>query len=322
MPGKPQLSLIVPCYNEEANIRVFFDAACSCFDAAGITLECVFVNDGSQDDTADVLRALVEENRGVRMVQAISFTRNFGKESALYAGLQAARGQVIGLIDADMQQRPEDALRMYRMLLEHPECDSVAACQVNRKEPFMLRVFKRAFYRTFNGVSDDIDIPANVSDFRVFRRDVADALLAMPEVDRFSKGLFAWVGFTTLEMPYEPDARNSGTTKWSFHKLFKYAMGGIFSFTTWPLKIAVWAGALASLVALVYLVMVVCEYFFIGIAVSGYATLVCLVLLFGGLQLVVLGAIGEYLARDYIENKHRPIYLARERLDTEGESVK
>lgn len=312
------LSLIVPCYNEERNIRPFFEAACAAFDETGIVFEAVFIDDGSSDNTMSVLRELVEEQQGAHHVQVIGFSRNFGKESALYAGMQSARGNAIAFIDADLQQDPELARTMYEYLVDHDEYDVIAACQVDRREGFMLKLFKRAFYRTFNGVSDDIDIPADVSDFRVFRRDVASALLSMPECSRFSKGLFAWVGFSAYSMPYTPNERYAGTSKWSFTKLFKYAMGGILSFTTWPLKIAIWVGGIASVGAVLYLLWVlVVDYLINGISVPGYPTLVCLILLFGGFQLCVLGIIGEYLARTYIEGKRRPIYVARERLSSE-----
>ena len=244
------LTLVVPCYNEADNIPLFYKTATECFEQAGVGIEIVFVNDGSQDGTAQLLRRVVESARGKHAVQAIDFSRNFGKESALYAGMQAARGNNICLIDADMQQTPHDALRMYRLLMENADVDCVAACQVDRKEGFVLKLFKRAFYRTFNGMADDISIPANVSDFRVFRRPVRDALLALPERERFSKGLFAWIGFNTLEIPYEAEQRAAGTSKWSFRKLFRYAATGIFGFTTWPLKIAVWLGSICAVAAL------------------------------------------------------------------------
>ena len=313
------LTLVVPCYNEVDNIPLFYKTATECFDKAGVVLEIVFVNDGSQDGTTQLLRRVVEQARGKHAVQAVNFSRNFGKEAALYAGMEAARGANICLIDADMQQTPADALRMYRLLEKNPEVDCVAACQVERKEGFVLKLFKRAFYRTFNGMADDISIPANVSDFRVFRRPVRDALLALPERERFSKGLFAWIGFNTLEVPYEAEQRASGKSKWSFKKLFHYAATGIFGFTTWPLKIAIWLGSLCSLAAVIYLISVLGEYVLYGTNAPGYPTLACLILLFGGLQLAVLGVIGEYLGRDYIENKRRPIYLAKEHLDSTQE---
>ena len=293
------LSFVVPCYNEVDNIRLFKRRAFECFDAEGISLEIVFVNDGSQDGTFELLREVVSETDPSHPMQAVQFSRNFGKEAALYAGMEAARGECICLIDADLQQTPEDALRMYKLLADKPEYDIVAACQVERKESIVLKLFKHSFYKTFNGICTDIEIPANVSDFRVFRHTVADALLSLPEGQRFSKGLFAWVGFKTLEVPYEPDARANGKSKWSVRSLFRYAANGILGFTT-------------------YLLWIIFEYALRGTDVPGFPTLACLILLFGGLQLTVLGVIGEYLSRSYIEGKHRPLYIAKEHLTNEG----
>lgn len=312
------LSFVVPCYNEVDNIRLFKRRAFECFDAEGISLEIVFVNDGSQDGTFELLREVVSETDPSHPMQAVQFSRNFGKEAALYAGMEAAHGECICLIDADLQQTPEDALRMYKLLADKPEYDIVAACQVERKESIVLKLFKHSFYKTFNGICTDIEIPANVSDFRVFRHTVADALLSLPEGQRFSKGLFAWVGFKTLEVPYEPDARANGESKWSVKSLFHYAANGILGFTTWPLKVAVWIGLVASLGGFVYLLWIIFEYALRGTDVPGFPTLACLILLFGGLQLTVLGVIGEYLSRSYIEGKHRPLYIAKEHLTNEG----
>lgn len=295
------LSFVVPCYNEVDNIRLFKRRAFECFDAEGISLEIVFVNDGSQDGTFELLREVVSETDPSHPMQAVQFSRNFGKEAALYAGMEAARGECICLIDADLQQTPEDALRMYKLLMDKPEYDIVAACQIERKESVVLKLFKHSFYKTFNGICTDIEIPANVSDFRVFRHTVADALLSLPEGQRFSKGLFAWVGFKTLEVPYEPDARANGESKWSVKSLFHYAANGILGFTTWPLKVAVWIGLVASLGGFAYLLWIIFEYALRGTDVPGFPTLACLILLFGGLQLTVLGVIGEYLSRSYIE---------------------
>lgn len=311
------LSFVVPCYNEVDNVRLFEKRAFACFDEAGVSLEIVFVNDGSEDGTGELLRRVVAETDAAHPVQAVSFSRNFGKEAALYAGMEAARGKCVCLIDADLQQTPEDALRMYRLLIEKPEYDVVAACQVQRRENFVMKLFKNAFYSAFNGVCHGMSIPANVSDFRVFRRSVADALLSLPEGQRFSKGLFAWIGFNTLEVPYEPDARANGTSKWSVRSLFRYAANGIFDFTTWPLKIAVWLGLITSLCGFAYLLIIIFKYALCGTDVPGFPTLACLILLFGGLQLTVLGVIGEYLARSYIEGKRRPLYIAKEHLSNE-----
>ena len=310
-----QLSLVIPCYSEAANVAALYQRCRDTFVPAGVEYELIYVNDGSRDDTWAALLA-VQETADCR-VQLIDFSRNFGKEAAMLAGLQRATGDYVSLIDADLQQTPEDALRMYKLLADKPEYDIVAACQVERKESIVLKLFKHSFYKTFNGICTDIEIPANVSDFRVFRHAVADALLSLPEGQRFSKGLFAWVGFKTLEVPYEPDARANGESKWSVRALFRYAANGILGFTTWPLKVAVWIGLIASLGGFVYLLWIIFEYALRGTDVPGFPTLACLILLFGGLQLTVLGVIGEYLSRSYIEGKHRPLYIAKEHLTNE-----
>ena len=316
------LSLIVPCYNEQGNILPFYDLARKTLDGTGVRYELVFIDDGSADGTLEALKSLCERTgedapAGDRAVQVISFSRNFGKESAIYAGLQNARGACLGIIDADLQQDPAIALEMYRYLQDHSDCDMVAAYQEQRREGALLGWFKRVFYRTFNATADEISLPPNMSDFRVFRRIVADALLQMPEYLRFSKGLFSWVGFKMHAMPYTVRQRHEGKSTWSFPRLMKYAMDGILSFTTWPLKMAKWIVGISFVAAFLYLLYVlVVDYLIRGIAIPGYPTLVCLILLFGGLQLLVLGIMGEYMAREYLEVKRRPIYLTRERYDS------
>ena len=305
-------SLIVPCYNEEGNIEAFLREAARVFDAQEFSYEIVVVDDGSSDATMAVLRRL--RDGGLRSrgdIRVVSFSRNFGKEAALYAGLEAARGECMGFIDADLQQRPETSLEMYRYLLSDPDCDCVAAIQRERKESALLKFFKGCFYRMFNMMSET-DIVANASDFRVFRRIVAEALLSMRESYRFSKGLFSWVGFHVHTIEYEPDARLSGSSSWSFSKLMRYGVGGILSFSTLPLRAVFWVGLVAAVAAIVYLVVVLVETLTVGNAPSGYPTLVCLVLLFGGIVLLSLGIFGDYLGRIYVEGKNRPVYIARE----------
>lgn len=307
-------SLIVPCYNEEGNIEAFLHEATRVFDAQEFSYEIVMVDDGSSDGTMRVLRSLKEgwlrETRAE--VKVVGFSRNFGKEAALYAGLEAASGDCMGFIDADLQQRPETSLEMYRLLCSDPDCDCVAAIQRQRKEGAILRFFKGGFYRVFNMMSET-DLVANASDFRVFRRMVADALLSMKESYRFSKGLFSWVGFHVRTIEYEPDARLTGKSTWSFKKLMRYGLGGIMSFSTMPLHVVFFLGLFAAVAAIIYLVIVLIETLVVGGAPSGYPTLVCLVLLLGGIILLSLGIFGDYLGRIYVEGKNRPVYLARER---------
>lgn len=306
------LSLIVPAYNESGNIRAFFDATVAAFQDFAGTWQIVFVDDGSRDDTFEQIQKISALSELPCRVTAVQLSRNFGKEAALFAGLGQARGEAISFIDADLQQRPETLLEMYR-LLGQGGWDCVAACREHRPKGPRAWLSRR-FYRLL-AHSSRMEILADASDFRVFTRAVADALLTMPEYHRFSKGLFAWIGFRTLPYAYTPEARHTGETTWSFGKLCHYAAGGLISFTTFPLKIAIYLGFLACLAAFAYLAVVVADRLIFGVDVPGYATVVTLILGFGGLQLLVLGIIGEYLARTYIQGKQRPVYIARQVLD-------
>ncbi len=302
-----KLSLVVPCYNEEKNVSLFYNAVKNDFSSVDFDYEIVFVNDGSKDATFKELQKLCA---GEIPVKIVNFSRNFGKESAMYAGLKESEGDYVTIIDADLQQRPSIALDMVKMLDNEPEYDCVAAYQEERKESKLLVFFKNGFYKLINKFADT-EFVQGASDFRTFRRPMVEAILSMDEYFRFSKGLFSWVGFNTKFIPYEVEERATGTSKWSFKKLFKYAMEGIFAFTTAPLRIATVVGLLTSFLSMAYLVVVVIQKLFFGIAVAGYATIVALILLLGGIQLLALGIIGEYIARTYIQTKNRPIYIAK-----------
>lgn len=309
-----KLSLVIPCYNEQDNVELFYNTATEVFKDKGFDYELIFVNDGSRDQTMDKLRHIYEisdEN-----VKVVGFSRNFGKESAIYAGLKESRGEMVCLIDADMQQRPELVLDMMAVLDKDPNYDAVACYQEGRRESKILSAFKNCFYKIINKTSE-IEFKSGASDFRLLRRRVVDAVLSMSEYHRFSKGIFSWVGFNTYYMPYIVEDRANGTSKWNFAKLFKYAMDGIIAFTTTPLKIATYIGLTSSAASIIYMIVVIIQKLAFGIKVPGYATTVVLILLLGGLQLFCTGMVGEYLARTYIETKHRPIYIAREVLDYE-----
>ena len=304
-----KLSLIVPCYNEAKNVAAFQDAAIQAFDGCGYDYEIVFVDDGSKDATLHNLKKIYNEKKCP--VKVISFSRNFGKEAGLYAGLQHASGDYICLIDADLQQRPEIARDMVKILDERPQIDVVAAYQDRRGEGKVLSMFKKCFYAVINKLSK-VKLQPDASDFRCFRRSVAESILQLTEYHRFSKGIFAWVGYETEFIPYTACERHAGSTKWNFWKLLNYAIEGIIGYSTAPLRLATCLGGFTAAAALIYLVIVVLQKLIWGIAVPGYATIIVLILLLGGIQLVCIGIIGEYVGRIFEQSKDRPVYIAKE----------
>ena len=307
-----KLSLIVPCYNEAENVSAFHDAAICAFQDCSYDYEIIFIDDGSKDDTLAKLRQLHRQQRCP--VKIVSFSRNFGKEAGLYAGLEHAKGEYIALIDADLQQRPEIVRQMVEILEKNDAYDVVAAYQDRRQEGCILSFFKKNFYRISNSLSN-INLKSDASDFRTFRRNVAESILKMREYHRFSKGIFAWVGFNTYFMPYTAQPRVAGKTKWSFSKLFNYAIDGIIGYSTNPLRIASFLGTLTAIAALIYSVFVILEKLITGIDIPGYATIIVLILWLGSMQLFCIGIIGEYVGRTFEQSKKRPIYIAKEILD-------
>lgn len=307
-----KLSLVVPCYNEEFNVKDFHNAVEKTFEKEKFNYEIVFINDGSTDGTLRELKDIC--NYSKQNIKIVNFSRNFGKEAGMYAGLQNASGEYVSIIDADLQQRPEYVLEMVNYLENHEDVDSVVAYQEKRKEGAILSFFKHSFYRIINKASD-VEFVNGASDFRTLRRSVVNAILELKEYYRFSKGIFSWVGFNNYYMPYEVEERAKGYSKWSFKKLWKYAMGGIVAFTTAPLKLATFLGIGLSFCAFIYFIVVLIQKLFFSIAVPGYATIVMLILLIGGIELFCIGLIGEYLARTYVEVKNRPIYIAKEIID-------
>ena len=296
-----KLSLVVPCYNEEENVALFYKEAMNTFEGTDLDYELVFVNDGSGDGTLDMLKKLCS---GPVEMRIISFSRNFGKEAAMLAGLEAAAGDYVTVIDADLQQKPSTALEMVRILESNPDIDVVAAYQESRSESKSLSFVKDTFYKVINKFSDT-EFRENASDFRTFRRPVVDAITGIKEYFRFSKGIFSWVGFNTQYLPYTPDERANGETKWSFKKLLKYAVDGIESFTVMPLKIPFVLGALFILISVILFVIQLVRH--AGVAVAA-------VFFTGGVILACLGIIGEYLAKTYVQGKNRPIYIIKENI--------
>ena len=307
-----KLSFVVPCYNEAENVAPFQDAVIAAFENCGYDYEIIFVDDGSKDATLYQLKKLFDAQKCP--VKIVSFSRNFGKEAGLYAGLQQASGAYISLIDADLQQRPEIVRDMVRILDEKPELDMVAAYQDRRGEGKVLSFFKKAFYRIINRLTET-PLKADASDFRTFRRSVAESILNLGEYHRFSKGIFAWVGYNTKYIPYTACERIRGTTKWNFRKLMNYAIDGIIGYSTKPLRIATFLGGLTSVAAFIYLIAVILEKLITGIDIPGYATAIVLILFLGGMQLFCIGIIGEYVGRTFEQSKGRPIYIAKEILD-------
>ena len=312
-----KLSLVVPCYNEAENVEAFQNAVIQAFDGCGYDYEIVFVNDGSKDATLHNLKKMFKLQKCP--VKVVSFSRNFGKESGIYAGLEHASGEYICLIDADLQQRPELVVNMVNILDEQPEYDVVAAYQDRRGEGKVLSFFKKSFYSLINALSK-VTLQPDASDFRTFRRSVRDSILELAEYHRFSKGIFAWVGYNTCFIPYTACERAAGTTKWSFWKLVEYAIEGIIGFSTAPLRLATVLGGFSGIVSILYLLVVILEKLIKGIDVPGYATIIVLILFFGSMQLFCIGIIGEYVGRIFEQSKKRPIYVAKEVLDYQNKN--
>ena len=307
-----KLSCIIPCYNEEAALPYFLQEIRKVADNMSTTFqldfEILFINDGSRDKTLQILRQAVQEDKRIRY---ISFARNFGKEAAMYAGFQNCTGDYAAVMDADMQDPPSLLPEMYQAL-QSGEYDSVATRRVTRKgEPPIRSFFARCFYKLINRISD-ADIVDGARDFRLMTRQMVDAILSMTEYNRFSKGIFGWVGFRTKWLPYENVERVAGETKWSFWKLFLYSLEGITAFSTAPLAIASIAGILLCIVALLFVCVVLVKTLAFGDAVGGWPSMMCVILLLGGVQLFCMGILGQYLAKTYLETKKRPIYIVQE----------
>ena len=304
-----KLSLVIPCYNEEKNIEPFMKCCIETF-GNNKNIEYIFINDGSKDNTFLEIKKIIEKYKNENIL-GISFSRNFGKEAAMLAGLKKSKGEFTALIDADLQQHPKYVKQMLEYIEEHDEYDCVTCYQEKRKESKLLIWLKERFYSLINKISD-VEFYKNASDFRLFNRKVLNSILDMEEYYRFSKGLFSYIGYNTYYMPYEVNERKYGKSSWSLFGLFKYALNGIIGFSVAPLKLATILGLITMILSLIYIIVIIIKKIFIGIAVSGYPTIICLILIFGGLQMFLLGVIGEYLGRTYVELKKRPIYIIKE----------
>ena len=305
----PKLSIVVPCYNEEEAIPLFYPAVEKVVKQMPVETEYWFVNDGSSDGTLAELRKLHKQDP--ERVHYVSFSRNFGKEAAIYAGLKRCKGDFVVIMDADLQDPPSLLPEMYEAVV-HEGYDSVATRRVNRKgEPLIRSFFAKLFYKIMNHISDS-KIIDGARDYRMMTRQMVDAILSMCEYNRFSKGIFGWIGFRTKWIAYENVERVAGNTKWSFWELFKYSIEGMTAFSVKPLQIASVFGVLFSLIALLMIVFIVVRTLIFGDPTSGWPSLVCIIMLIGGIQLLCIGILGQYLSKTYLETKKRPIYIERE----------
>lgn len=313
------VTLIVPCYNEEESLPIFYDAVCEVAQGLPqVDFTFLLVNDGSKDGTLGVMRALAQKDERVKY---LSFSRNFGKEAAMYAGFCNAKGDYVAVMDADMQDPPSLLPQMIEAL-DAGEYDSVATRRVTRAgEPRLRSFFARRFYRIINRISD-ADVVDGARDFRLMRREMVQAIVEMGEYNRFSKGIFGWIGFRTKWLPYENVERVAGETKWSFFKLFKYSIDGIINFSQAPLAVASWMGIFLTFVAFLMVVFVVVRRLLFGDPVAGWASTICVILFIGGIQLLCMGIMGQYLAKTYMEVKGRPHYIVAESNDPNVKRVR
>lgn len=306
------LSVIVPCYNEEESVAIFYQELLkneSFFAEKALELELIYVDDGSKDGTVAEVKKLHEQDERVHLV---SFSRNFGKEAAMFAGLETSTGDYVVMMDVDLQDPPSLLPEMYGYIQEG--YDSVATRRVSRKgEPPIRSFFARRFYGLMKKISKT-EIMDGARDYRLMTRQMVDAILSMREYNRFTKGIFGWVGFKTKWLEYENVERAAGETKWNFWKLFMYSLDGIMAFSTAPLMLASVAGVVFCLIAFVMMVFIIVRKLIFGDPVDGWASQVCIMLMIGGIQFFCTGILGQYLAKTYMEVKNRPIYLVKEKL--------
>lgn len=307
------VSIVVPCYNEQEVLPMFYEEITKVTDQMSkdypeLTFEYLFIDDGSKDKTLEIFRSLADKDKRVRY---ISFSRNFGKESGMYAGLKNAKGDYIVVMDADLQHPPSFLPQMYSYV-RNGEFDCATTRRVSRKGESKVRSwFARKFYKIMNKISQT-EIVDGAQDFRFMSRQMVDAILDMSEYNRFSKGIFSWVGFKTRYIEYENVERPAGTSSWSFWGLFKYSLEGIMAFSTAPLAVSSLLGIISCIIAFILMIITVIKTIAFGEDVAGYPTTICVIFLLSGLQLFCTGILGQYLAKTYLETKKRPIYIARE----------
>ena len=304
-----KISIVIPCYNEEETIAIIYKELVQVDrKLQDFYFEYIFINDGSTDDTLLKLRQLSKKQN----VHYLSFSRNFGKEAALYAGLKEANGDYVTVMDADLQDPPELLIKMVR-ILEQGEYDCVGTRRINRRgEPSIRSWFARKFYQLINRIGE-VEMVDGARDFRLMTRQMVDSVLELSEYNRFSKGLFAWVGYNTKYLEYENRERVAGQTSWSFWSLFKYSIDGIVNFLEAPLNLASFVGAFSCFASIIAMILIVVKTLIFKDPTSGWPSLVCIILFIGGIQLLCLGIVGKYISKIFLETKKRPIYIIKER---------
>ena len=318
MKNKKRISIIIPCYNEEEALPIFYEEITRVFTNIKYDYELLLINDGSKDKTLDVMKKLAHKDNHITY---LSFSRNFGKESAIYAGFINAKGDYIATMDADMQDPPTLLPKMIE-ILETEDYDSVATRRIDRKGESKVRSwFAKQFYKIINKISD-ADIVDGARDFRLMKKDMVDAIISMSEYNRFSKGIFGWIGYKTYWLPYENVERVAGTTSWSFFGLVKYAINGIINFSQTPLDIASLFGLIMTFVSFVMLIFIIIRKIIFGDPVAGWASTICVIIFIGGIQLFCIGIMGQYIGKTYMETKARPHYIVSETNDKEVIKIK
>lgn len=309
-----KLDVIIPLCNEEGNIELIYDELTKVLK--NIKYNLIFIDDGSKDMSYEILHTIYNDDKN--HVKVIRFSRNFGKDAAMYAGLNVSSAEYACIIDADLQQNPKYILNMLNFIEKNPEYDEVAMVNKYKNESFFQKMSKNCFYRLMERASGNKQV-TGASDFRLFKHRVVEALTSMQEVNRFSKGLFSWVGFNIYYMEYEVEKRHSGQSKFKFKRQLTYATNGLLNFSTKPLRIATILGSIISTFSFIYLIEIIIQTLVLGKDIPGYASIMCVILILGGIQLLVLGIIGEYIARAFLEIKRRPIYIEKETLGFDKE---
>lgn len=302
------ISIVVPCFNEQEVIPIFFNELEKTRKKLNTDFEYIFIDDGSTDRTLDVIRSLSKEKNYVRF---ISFSRNFGKESALYAGLKASNGSLVTVMDADLQDPPELLPQMIE-LIETTDVDCVGTRRLNRKgEPPIRSLFAKTFYKLINKISDT-EMIDGVRDYRLMTRQMVDSILELKEYNRFSKGIFSWVGYKTIYISYENKERTKGKSSWTFWSLFKYSIDGIINFSETPLNIASVFGVISCVSSTIAMIFIIIRYLIQGDPTVGWASIVTIILFLGGIQLLGIGILGKYISKIFLETKNRPIFIVKE----------